>query len=123
MTPDCGPPIDRLHHGDCLEGLASAPAIEARWGQPAHLLPAGHPAWELEADYLALGISSWIFTLSPQRIILGGGVMSREELLPLIRGKVAALLNGYVDAPEIVPPRLGARAGVLGAIALAQQVR
>jgi fructokinase len=111
------------YHGDCLEGLAAAPAIEARWGQPGHLLPAGHPAWELEAEYLALGISSWIFTLSPQRIILGGGIMSREELLPLIRVKVAALLNGYVDAPEIVPPRLGARAGVLGAIALAQQVR
>lgn len=108
------------YHGDCLEGLAAAPAIEARWGRPAHLLPASHPAWELEAEYLAFGITSWICTLSPQRIILGGGVMSREELMPLIRTKVAALLNGYVDTPEIVPPQLGPRAGVLGAIALAQ---
>ncbi len=108
------------YHGDCLEGLAAAPAIEARWDCAAHLLPAGHVAWELEAEYLALGITSWICTLSPQRIILGGGVMSREELMPAIRVKVAALLNGYVDAPEIVPPQLGARAGVLGAIALAQ---
>ncbi|HYL72625.1 MAG TPA: ROK family protein [Bryobacteraceae bacterium] len=108
------------YHGDCLEGLAAAPAIEARWGQSAHLLPAGHPAWELEAEYLALGIASLTCTLSPQRIVLGGGVMSREELLPLIRAKVATLLNSYVDAPEIVPPQLGARAGVLGAIALAQ---
>jgi len=111
------------YHGDCLEGLAAAPALEARWGQPAHLLPAGHPAWELEAEYLACGIVAWTCTLSPQRIILGGGVMSREELLPMILGKAAALLNGYIEVPEIVRPQLGARAGVLGAIALAQQVQ
>jgi fructokinase len=108
------------YHGDCLEGLAAAPAIEARWGKPAHELPDQHPAWELEAHYLALGIANLACALSPQRVILGGGVMRREELYPLVRAKVATLLNGYVDAPEIVPPQLGARAGVLGAIALAQ---
>jgi fructokinase len=108
------------YHGDCLEGLAAAPAIEARWAKPAHELSAGHPAWELEAHYLALGIANLACALSPQRIILGGGVMRRGELYPLVRVKVATLLNGYVDAPEIVPPQLGARAGVLGAIALAQ---
>jgi fructokinase len=108
------------YHGDCLEGLASAPAIESRWGQEAGKLPAGHPAWDLEAHYLALGLWNWICTLSPQRVILGGGVMRREELFPLVRAKLGALLGDYLEAPEIVPPQLGARAGVLGAIALAQ---
>jgi len=110
------------YHGDCIEGLAAAPAIEARWGKPAHMLTADHPAWDLEAGYLALGLCNWICTLSPQRIILGGGVMHHEELFPMVRQKVAALLNGYVDPPEILPPALGARAGVLGAIALAASV-
>jgi len=108
------------YHGDCLEGLAAAPALEARWGKPAEALPAGHPAWELEAHYLALGIANLVFVTSPQRIIVGGGVMRREELYPMVRAKVSALVNGYVDTPEIVAPRLGARSGVLGAIALAQ---
>jgi fructokinase len=113
--PGCCP-----YHGDCLEGLASAPAIESRWGQAAGKLPAEHPAWDLEAHYLALGLCNWICTLSPQRVILGGGVMRREELFPLVRTKLAALLGDYLDPAEIVPPQLGARAGVLGAIALAQ---
>jgi fructokinase len=108
------------YHGDCLEGLAAAPAIEARWAKPAHGLPANHPAWELEAHYLALGIANLTLALSPQRIVLGGGVMRREELYPLVRAKATTLLNGYIETPEIVPPELGARAGVLGAIALAQ---
>jgi fructokinase len=107
------------YHGDCLEGLASGPAIEARWGRPPHLLPDGHGAWDLEAGYLALGIVSWACTLSPERIVLGGGVVQREELFPKIRVRVAELLNGYLETPEIVPPKLGTRAGVLGAIALA----
>ncbi len=107
------------YHGDCLEGLACAPAIRARWGQAGETLPDDHPAWDLEAQYLALGIASWICTLSPQRIVLGGGVLGRKKLYPLVQSKVAALLNGYVEAPEIVPPLLGSRAGVLGAIALA----
>ena len=110
------------YHGDCLEGLAAAPAIEARWATPAHGLPAGHPAWDLEAHYLALGIANLTCALSPQRIILGGGVMRRNELYPMVRSKLKDLLNGYVDAPEIVAPELGARAGVLGAIALAQAI-
>ena len=107
------------YHFDCLEGLACAPAIHDRWGQAGETLPDDHRAWDLEAHYLALGIASWICTLSPQRIVLGGGVMSRKKLYPLVRTEVSALLNGYVEAPEIVPPLLGARAGVLGAIALA----
>ena len=106
-------------HGDCLEGLAAAPAIQGRWGQEPSCLPDSHPAWDLEARYLALGLVNAICVLSPQRIILGGGVMAREQLFPMIRGNVAELLNGYVDAPDIVPPSLGSRAGVLGAMALA----
>lgn len=108
------------YHGDCLEGLAAAPAIEARWAKLPHELPADHPGWELEAHYLALGIANLTCTLSPQRVVLGGGILRREELYPLVRAKVSALLNGYIEAPEIVPPGLGARAGVLGAIALTQ---
>ncbi len=108
------------YHGDCLEGLVAAPAIQARWGQPPHLLPAGHPAWKLEAHYLALGLANWICSLSPMRIILGGGIMQHVELFEMVRSEVTGLLNGYVESPEIVPPALGARAGVLGAIALAE---
>jgi fructokinase len=111
------------YHGDCLEGLAAGPAIEARWGHAGRLLPDGHAAWDLEAEYLAFGIVSWTCTLSPQAIVLGGGVMLRQELFPKIRTRVAQLLNGYLEPPEIVPPKLGARVGVLGAIALAAGVR
>ncbi len=107
------------YHADCLEGLAAGPAIEARWGHPGHLLPDRHAAWDLEAEYLALGIVSWTCTLSPERIVLGGGVMQREELFPKVRTRVGELLNGYLEPPEIVPPELGVRAGVLGALALA----
>jgi len=116
-------------HGDCLEGLATGPAVQARWGQSADQLPADHPAWQLEAHYLGLGISNLIATLSPQRVILGGGVMEQTQLFPLIREEVRILLGDYISAAEItqvneeyiVPPVLGSQAGVLGAIALAQQ--
>ncbi len=123
--PGCCP-----YHGDCLEGLAAGPALEGRWRQPPETLPVEHPAWPLEAHYLALALANFICTLSPQRIILGGGVMEQRHLFPLIRREVQELLNGYIQAQEIlerveeyiVPPALGRRAGVLGAIALAQQV-
>lgn len=113
-------------HRDCLEGLASGPALLQRWGCHAEDLPARHPAWELEAHYLASAISSLIYTVSPHRIILGGGVMQREELFPLIRGEVSRLVNGYIAKPQlneeidayIVPPALGKYSGVLGGILL-----
>src|ERR1700722_13066812 len=92
------------YHGDCLEGLASGPAIEARWGLPGHLLPDGHAAWDLEADYLAHRIVTWTAVLSPERIVLGGGVMQRQELFPKVRARVAELLNGYLALPEMSPP-------------------
>jgi fructokinase len=117
------------YHGACLEGLTAGPAIEARWGQRAETLPLEHPAWEIEAHYLALGLVNFICTLSPQRIIMGGGVMEQRQLFPLVRQKVQTLLNGYVQSPAIlerideyiVPPGLGSKAGVSGAIALAER--
>lgn len=117
-------------HGDCLEGMAAGPAIGERWGRPAVDLPPEHPAWELEAHYLALALQSFICTLSPERIILGGGVMEQPQLFPLVRQKVRKYLNGYIQAPAvleqveqyIVSPGLGNRAGVLGAFAQAQAI-
>jgi fructokinase len=107
------------YHGDCLEGLASGPAIATRWGKAAEELPPGHPAWELEAHYLALAVVNFACTLSSARVILGGGVMQQTQLLPLIRDEVARLTNGYIELPEIVAPELGSRAGVCGALVLA----
>jgi fructokinase len=117
------------YHGDCLDGLASGRALRKRWGAPAETLPADHPAWTLEADYLALGLVSVIGVLSPKRIVVGGGVMQQPTLLPRVRRRVVELLAGYVRAREIVedvenyivPPALGARAGVVGALALAHE--
>ncbi len=114
-------------HGDCWEGLAAGPALEARWGQPAEELSQDHPAWGLEVEYVALALNNLICTLSPQRIVLGGGVMQQPWLLPAIRQRVVALLAGYVQASEItarideyiVAPGLGQQAGALGALALA----
>jgi fructokinase len=123
--PGCCP-----YHGDCLEGLASGTAMKERWGVPAETLPADHPAWALEAGYLASALATFVCTLSPQRIVLGGGVMANAALFPAIRAAMAAWLNNYIRAPQlladldnfIVAPGLGNRAGSLGAIALAEQV-
>ncbi len=118
------------YHHDCLEGLAAGAALQARWGQAGLTLPPEHPAWDLEAHYLALALVTLICTLSPQRLILGGGVMQQSHLWPRLRLGVQQLLNGYVQVPEtgthihnyIVPPDLGRRAGVLGAMALARRL-
>lgn len=117
-------------HGDCLEGLASGPAIAERWGTPAEKLAEDHPAWNLEATYLALALVNFICTLSPQRIILGGGVVQQSRLYVLVRTKVADLLNGYIQAPSVLEsiedyitaPGLGDRAGILGALALGDRL-
>jgi len=107
-------------HGACLEGLASGPAMEKRWGCKAVDLPPGHPAWEAEAQFLAAGLVNWIVTLSPQRVILGGGVMSQGHLAARVQQRLCELLNGYLDPPEIVAPELGKRSGVLGGFVLAE---
>jgi fructokinase len=115
-------------HGDCFEGLAAGSAIERRWGKPGEQLGGRSEVWELEAEYLALGVVNVICIVSPQRVILGGGVMKQPSLLPLVRARVRELLAGYIVAPAladgldeyIVSPALGDRAGVLGAIELAR---
>jgi fructokinase len=119
------------YHGDCLEGLACGPALQARWGAPAGTLPADHPAWPLEAHYLALGLLNLTVTLSTKRIVLGGGVMQQPHIFELIRKEFARLLNGYVQHPNvlegldeyIVPPKLGSQAGILGSLVLAECAR
>jgi fructokinase len=118
------------YHGDCWEGLASGRAIEARWGQPAVSLDGDRGVWELEARYLALGLVSVMCVLSPERIVIGGGVAYHDGLLALVHRDVLELMNGYFEtaaisdeiADYITLPGLGTRAGVLGAIALAQTI-
>jgi fructokinase len=115
------------YHGDCWEGLASGRAIEARWGRPPEELDDA-AVWELEARYLALGLVCVICVLSPERIVVGGGVMRRPGLLELVHREVSGLMNGYLEtssleegiADYITLPHLGGRSGILGAIALAQ---
>lgn len=114
-------------HQDCLEGLASGPAIEERWGVKGHKLPSNHFAWDLEAYYIAQALVNYILILSPEKIILGGGVMKQKQLFPKIREEVKRLLNGYIQTESIlksldsyiVPPALEDNAGLLGTIALA----
>jgi fructokinase len=109
-------------HGDCFEGLASGTAIRERWGKPAEELGDEPEVWELEAEYLALGILNIVCIVSPQRVIVGGGVAKRPGLLQLADVRLRERLAGYVSAPEIVPPALGDRSGVLGAIELARSI-
>jgi fructokinase len=118
------------YHGDCWEGLASGPALAARWRQEPETLADDHPAWALQAHYLALGLANLVLVLSPERIVLGGGVMARPRLYPLVRAKLAGVIGGYLQTSAldarldeyVVSPALGDRAGVLGALALAQTV-
>ncbi len=127
------------YHGDCLEGLASGPAIQKRWGVPATQLPHDHAAWEIEAGYLASLVVVLTGILSPEVIVLGGGVMHVTGLVDRVRRQVLARMNGYFppswdhdrgkkavasasdDAMKryIVPPVLGDNAGLTGAVALA----
>lgn len=105
-------------HGDCLEGMACGPAMEARWKAPAGELPPSHPGWRIEADYLAQACATVSYVLSPQCIVLGGGVMNQPQLLPLIESRLAQLLAGYVEAPRLLRPLLD-YPGITGALALA----
>ena len=117
------------YHGCCLEGMAAGPAIEKRWGISAKELPPEHPAWEMEANYLAQLCASAMLSFSPEKIIMGGGVMQKKFLFPLIREKTVAQLHGYITHPVIeagladyiVEPGLGTESGILGAYLLAKQ--
>lgn len=100
-------------HQDCLEGLASGPAIAARGPRPD---------LHLEAHYLAQALATFACIFSPRRIILGGGVMRQSQLFPLIRVELDRLLAAYISTPDVVPPALGEHSGVLGALLLARQV-
>jgi fructokinase len=115
-------------HGDCWEGLAAGGAIAQRWGVHPRELDDDHPAWELEAEYVALGILAIVLVASPRRVVVGGGVMARPGLLDAVRARLVELNGGYLETPMmgeaidryVVAAALGERAGVLGAIALAQ---
>jgi fructokinase len=114
------------YHGDCFEGLAAGPAVEARLGQRGETLPDDHPFWDTEAGYIASALVNYILVLTPQRIVIGGGVMQKSSMFPAVRKKVQEQLNGYINNDivlnrideYIVPPALGGRSGMLGAIAL-----
>jgi fructokinase len=110
------------YHGDCFEGLASGPAIAARWGKPAEELAGEERVWELEARYVALGLVALVAVISPELIVLGGGVGTAPGLLARVEGEVTELLGGYVNRPPIVAPGLGTRSGVVGAIAQATEL-
>lgn len=139
MHPEMGHVYPRRHrldasfpgvcpfHGDCMEGLASGPAILARSGAPLQELEAAHSQWQIEADYLGQLCALLVVTVSPQRIVMGGGVMSQKRLLPLVHERIRHWLGGYIDRSEVVSeldryavaPGLGDDAGVLGALVLA----
>ncbi|MDB6139459.1 MAG: Fructokinase [Verrucomicrobiaceae bacterium] len=122
LVQDCHCP----YHKSCLEGFVSGPAIAARWGIRGEDMPGDHPALEEVAETLAYGLVNVILTLSPKRIILGGGVMKQKGLMESVRSHTVRLLNGYVHASQIiyeidhyiVPPGLGDRSGICGALAL-----
>jgi fructokinase len=139
MHPEIGHVFPRRHpldaafagvcpfHGDCLEGLASGPAILARSGASLEALEESHPQWPIEADYLGQLCAQLVVTVSPRRIIMGGGVMNQARLLPLIRARLRHWLGGYIERREllsdtdryVVAPELGENAGILGALVLA----
>jgi fructokinase len=115
-------------HQDCLEGLASGPALGERWQGPAEELPATHKGWEIEAYYLAQACANVLMIAPPERIILGGGVMHQVQLFPRVSEQLRVLLNGYLPQHKladdlssfVVPPDLGDDAGLLGCVALGQ---
>ena len=113
-------------HERCLEGLASGPALIARWGQDVSTFEMNHPAWNMESAYLAQACAVLCLTVSPQKIVLGGGVMHQQHLYPMIRQHLRTILNGYLHHPAILndsdlitSPQLGDDAGLRGAFALA----
>ncbi len=116
-------------HGDCLEGMASGPSVMARLGHPLNEAAPDHPIWDILGYYLGELCATLALVASPQKIVLGGGVMSNHALFPLIRIACAKSLAGYVQHAAvqeagdafIVPPALGDRAGVIGALLLARQ--
>lgn len=116
------------HKAECFEGVASGPALIERWGRKHYELPTDHQAWSFEAEYLARLCHNIILTTAPERIIMGGGVMKQMQLFPMIKDRLKALLNGYIDFEAyqidwnnyIVPTGLGGQAGIMGGLELAR---
>lgn len=116
-------------HGDCVEGLACGPAMRARWGVPAETLPDRHPAWEIEAWYIAAICANLTYTVRPQRIVIGGGVLGHGRLYSLVRSKFADLMAGYAldrwsadpDSYLVKPAFEDPSPGLLGAFMLAAE--
>ena len=115
-------------HDNCFEGLASGPALEKRWGKKGIELESSHPAWKMEADYIAQGLLQMIVVLAPDRVIVGGGVMKQEHLIDIVREKVKEKLNGYEYYDRlknmdelIITPQLGDDSGLIGGLLLTQQ--
>lgn len=115
-------------HASCLEGLASGPAIAARWGKPAAELADNDEAWMLEGDYLGQMCANLVLMYSPRRIVLGGGVMHQEQLYGIVRKKTLEYLGGYIQTAElkdmesyICAPGCGGDQGILGAAELARR--
>ncbi len=110
-------------HGSCLEGLASGPAIKARWGKPAEDLSEGHPAWDEVAALLGRGLASLAYCFSPSIIVLGGGVLQSPGLIERIEAAMREAISGYIEAPALSYAGLGQNAGIIGALELASEVR
>jgi fructokinase len=107
-------------HRDCLEGMASGSSMRARWGAGAETLPDSHPAWQLEAYYLAQACFSMVCLLSPRRIVIGGGVAARSTLFPRIHRELATIAAGYLPLPAVVAPELDYPA-LTGALVMARE--
>lgn len=107
-------------HGDCLEGMASGPAMRERWNAAAETLPEDHLAWTLEAFYLAQACVDLAVVLSPRLILLGGGVSAQAHLHDRVRREAARMVGGYLELPEIAAPALP-YPGLSGALALARE--
>lgn len=140
MHPEVGHMLLRAHpddpcpdgfcpyHTGCLEGLASGLAMEERWGVSARNLAPDHPAWGMEAYYLGQMCVNLMMTVSPEKIILGGGVMGQSHLLPMIQKEMMRLLNGYIPCLQkeenlVVPPVCYPDSGLIGALLLAKNIK
>lgn len=118
-------------HGDCLEGLASGPAIKARWGVSLADLPPTHESHEIVAWYLAQLVVAIQAFVAAERLVLGGGVMRTPGLHSRVRILARDLAAGYFGDGDsdvkyddlIRAPRFGDQAGLLGAICLAEARR
>ncbi|MCF2707263.1 ROK family protein [Arcanobacterium haemolyticum] len=131
-TPELGHILVRRHpddsfdgmcpyHGDCLEGLACGPAIEARWGAPAE-----GKNLEIVSYYVAQLLLTITLSVAPERIVIGGGVMKTPGMMESARATYSKLVADYLPPVDldsyIVPPALGDFSGLTGALVLAKSL-